>query len=410
MVSKPPRWSPVGVTGVIEPPCLEKEGFGPSQESFLRISSAQRLRFGATSADGDARESQQVRHGEFAILACAKLAGPGMPGRRHAQIRTRVGAQQTDEDFGHDASTRRSESVSGAEHFRLLEDVEEERSAPPEDLDQVFRERLHVLRMQDEVVRDSNRPRDRLAGGEAEGLAPLQISLRQCVDFLRDSLRQDAHAETEFRVDLATRLNLQFAFVELEEPRPLDHVAVREFAESTEVLFRRLCEDWDVLHFVIQLVLSADHTVPEPVCGHREFDGHERTLRPVEEPRENREGLDCLRAVACGDLERHGMEDVFDYLGPYKPREEVVDHGPLVVPSNDPAALVEPSLGRDALQGGGLTRLLWYFNTPRPSRGTVRVSSFRESPPGAEPFTFRPRPSSPALLRPARKPTPPSSL
>src|SRR5256885_4693499 len=29
-------------------------------------------------------------------------------------------------------------------HFRLLEDVEEERSAPPEDLDQVFRERLQV--------------------------------------------------------------------------------------------------------------------------------------------------------------------------------------------------------------------------------------------------------------------------
>ena len=189
-----------------------------------------------------------------------------------------------------------------------------------------------------------------MAGGDAEGLAALQVSLREGMDFLRDGLGQDAYSETEFRIDLATRLDLQLAFVELEEPRPLDYVSLGEFAETAEVLFRWLREDRDVLHLVIQLILPTDHAVPEPVRGDGELDGHERPFRPVEETREDRECLDRLHGVG-GHLERDGMEDVLDHFGPDEPSEEVVDHGPLVVPSDDPATFVEPSLRRDAREG-----------------------------------------------------------
>src|SRR3989442_652438 len=122
-----------------------------------------------------------------------------------------------------------------AEHLRLLENIQEQGRSSPEDLDQVFRERFHVVGVQDQIVRDPDGSRDRLAGGDAEGLAPLQVSLREGMDFLRDGLGQDAYSETEFRIDLATRLDLQLAFVELEEPRPLDHVSLGELAETAKV-------------------------------------------------------------------------------------------------------------------------------------------------------------------------------
>src|SRR5438309_1750528 len=113
-----------------------------------------------------------------------------------------------------------------AEHLRLLEDVEEQGRSPPEDLDQMFRKRLQVVGMQDQLVRDPDRSRDRLAGGDSEGLAPLQVSLREGMDLLRDGLGQDAYPEAELRTELATRLDLQLAFFELEELRPLDHVSL----------------------------------------------------------------------------------------------------------------------------------------------------------------------------------------
>src|SRR5437660_9829907 len=116
-------------------------------------------------------------------------------------------AQQTDEELGHDAPARRSESMPTAEHLRLLENVEEQWRTPPEDLDEVFRERLQVLGVQDQIVRDPDGSRDRLAGGDAEGLAPLQVSLREGMDLLRDGLGQGASAEAEFRIALWNRLD-----------------------------------------------------------------------------------------------------------------------------------------------------------------------------------------------------------
>src|SRR5439155_22335481 len=103
------------------------------------------------------------------------------------------------------------------------------------------------------------------------------------MDFLRDGLGQDAYSETEFRIDLATRLDLQLAFVELEEPRPLDYVSLGEFAETAEVLFRWLRADRDVLHLVIQLILPTDHAVSAPLRGDRELYGQARTFRPAAE-------------------------------------------------------------------------------------------------------------------------------
>src|SRR5438128_11329108 len=111
------------------------------------------------------------------------------------------------------------------------------------------------------------------------------------MDFLRDGLGQDAYSETEFRIDLATRLDLLLAFVELEEPRPLDHVSLGECAETAEVLFRRLREDRDVLHLVIQRILPADHAVPEPIRGDGAPRGPERPSRPVDERRDGGERL-----------------------------------------------------------------------------------------------------------------------
>src|SRR5438552_8499402 len=121
-----------------------------------------------------------------------------MPARGHAEVRARICTQQTDEDLGHDPPARRSESMPAAEHLRLLENVEEQGRTPPEDLDQVFRERLHVVGVQDQIVRDPDGSRDRLAGGDAEGLAALQVSLREGMDFLRDGLGQDAFPKLSF--------------------------------------------------------------------------------------------------------------------------------------------------------------------------------------------------------------------
>src|SRR5438046_10509264 len=101
------------------------------------------------------------------------------------------------------------------------------------------------------------------------------------MDFLRDGLGQDAYSETEFRIDLATRLDLQLAFVELEEPRPLDHAPLGEFAETAEVSYRWLREDREARHLVMQLTLPTHHAVPEPVRDDRELDSHERPHRPV---------------------------------------------------------------------------------------------------------------------------------
>src|SRR5437667_10447341 len=101
------------------------------------------------------------------------------------------------------------------------------------------------------------------------------------MDFLRDGLGQDAYSETEFRIDLATRLDLQLAFVELEEPRPLDHVSLGEFAETAEGLFRRLREDREVLHLVMQLILPTDQAVPAPVRGGGALAGHGGAARRV---------------------------------------------------------------------------------------------------------------------------------
>src|SRR5205823_12881832 len=101
----------------------------------------------ATAANRYAPEAEQVRDGEFAVLAGTEYAGPRMPARGHAEVRARIRTQQTDEDLGHDAPARRSESMPAAEHLRLLENVEEQGRTPPEDLNQVFRERLHVVRV-----------------------------------------------------------------------------------------------------------------------------------------------------------------------------------------------------------------------------------------------------------------------
>src|SRR2546427_2841357 len=102
-----------------------------------------------------------------------------------------------------------------AEHLRLLENIEEQGRSSPEDLDQVFRERFHAVGVQDQIVRDPDGSRDRLAGADAEGLAPLQVSLRKGMDFLRYRLVQDAYSETELRIDLATPLDPLLAFLEL---------------------------------------------------------------------------------------------------------------------------------------------------------------------------------------------------
>ena len=202
--------------------------------------------------------------------------------------------------------------------------------------------------MQDEIFRKSEGPRDRLTGGQPEGLPSLQVALGERMDLLRDRVREDADAERELRVDLPARLRVELAPVELEKPRPLDHVPRREFTETPQVLGGWLREDRDVLHLVIEFVFPADHAVPEPVRADGELDGHEWALRPVEEPREDRERLDRLRLLGDRDLECDGMEDVLDHFGPDEPREEVVDHGPLVMPADDPASLVEPPIGREA--------------------------------------------------------------
>src|SRR5439155_279815 len=201
---------------------------------------------------------------------------------------------------------------------------------------------------QDEIFRKSEGPRDRLTGGQPEGLPSLQVALGERVDLLRDRVREDADAERELRIDLPARLRFELAPVELEKPRPLDHVPRGEFPEAPQVLGGWLREDRDVLHLVVELVFPADHAVPEPVRADGELDGHEWALRPVEEPREDRERLDRLRLLGDRDLECDGMEDVLDHFGPDEPREEVVDHGPLVMPADDPASLVEPPIVREA--------------------------------------------------------------
>src|SRR5438067_2066642 len=144
------------------------------------------------------------------------------------------------------------------------------------------------------------------------------------MDLLSDRVREDADAERELRVDLPARLRVELAPVELEKPRPLDHVPRREFTETPQVLGGWLREDRDVLHLVIEFVFPADHAVPEPVRADGELDGHEWALRPVEEPREDRERLDRLRLLGDWDLECDGMEDVLDHFGPDEPREVVL--------------------------------------------------------------------------------------
>src|SRR5947208_176289 len=295
-----------------------------------------------------AGEAEQVGDREDAVFAGPEFALLRTPQRADAQVRGRVAAEESDEDLRDDAPADRAESAPLAQHLGFLQDVEEEGRTRAEGAQEGFGERLHLLGVQDEILRKSEGPRDRLTGGQPEGLPSLQVALGERVDLLRDRVREDADAERELRVDLPARLRFELAPVELEKPGPLDHVPRGEFPEAPQVLGGWLCEDRDVLHLVVELVFPADHAVPEPVRADGELDGHEWALRPVEEPREDRERLDRLRLLGDRDLECDGMEDVLDHFGPDEPREEVVDHGPLVMPADDPASLVEPPIGREA--------------------------------------------------------------
>src|SRR5438128_11661671 len=122
--------------------------------------------------------------------------------------------------------------------------------------------------MKDEFLWEVNRPGDRLPRRNPERLSSAQVALGERVDSPCDRLGQDTEPERELRVDLAARLDLEPTARELEEPRPLDHVPRRKRPEASKVFHWQLREDRDLLHFRVQLVLSADHAVPAPVSGH----------------------------------------------------------------------------------------------------------------------------------------------
>src|SRR5207245_5830060 len=168
-----------------------------------------------------------------------------------------------------------SEPPTTAEQLRFFEDVEEQGRVFAERLHEILRERLEIARVQDEVLRDAHGPRDILPRRQAERLAALEVPLRERVDRLRYRLREDAQSERELRVNLPTRLDIELALRELEEPRPLDHVSRRPLSEAAKVLFRRLREDRDVLHGLGELVLASDHRVSQPGGRHGQLQGHE---------------------------------------------------------------------------------------------------------------------------------------
>src|SRR3989475_984883 len=307
-----------------------------------------------SSSDRDPRESEQVRHGELAVPGRAELTGLGSPRRLDREIRRRVCREQSDENFRNDPTTDGPEFPALAEDLGLLKDVVEQGRVLAERFQELVRERPQPLPAQDEVLGDSHGAPNRLPRRQAQRLAPLQIPLRQRMDLLRHRLREDAEPEGELRVDLPARLDIEATLDELEETCPLDHVSRRPFAEPAEVLLRRLREDRDVLHLVIQLVLAPDHAVPEPVRAHGEFDGHERPLREVEELQDDLEGVDRLRLGPRGHLEAHGPQNVLDPLVPDEPRKEVVDDRPLIMPPHDPTSLVEPFLGWERRERRGV--------------------------------------------------------
>src|SRR3989475_8793504 len=306
-----------------------------------------------SSSDRDPRESEQVRHGELAVPGRPELTGLRSPRRLDREVRRRVCREQSDEDFRDDPTADGPELPALAEDLGLLEDVEEQGRVLAERFQELVRERPQPLPAQDEVLGDSHGARNRLPRRQAQRLAALQIPLRQCMNLLRHRLREDAEPERELRVDLPARLDLEAALDELEETRPRNHVSRRSFAEPAEVLLRRLPEDPDVDHLVIQLVLAPDHAVPEPVPADGEFDGHERPLREVEELQDDLEGVDRLRLGPRGHLEAHGPQDVLDHLVPDEPRKEVVDDRPLIMPPHDPTSLVEPLLGGERRERRG---------------------------------------------------------
>src|SRR6266508_2945965 len=311
-------------------------GSGPARGSYSSF------RGDEPSSDRHAGEAEQVRDRELAVFPRAELAGLRVPVRLHAQEGERVASQQPDEDLRDDSAVDRSEPLPLAQDLRLLQDVEEQGHVLPEDADEVLRQGLQVSRMQDQFLWEPDRTGDRLPGRQAERLSPPQVAFGERMDSPRDRLGQDAEPERELRVDLAARLDLEAAALELEEPRPLDHVSRRKHPEAPQVLRRRLREDRDILHLGVQLVLPADNAVPEPVGADGELDGHERTSPPVKELQNRRERLDRLRPTACRHLERDRPQDVVDHVVPDEAREEVVDDGPLVMPADDPPSLIEP--------------------------------------------------------------------
>src|SRR5205823_10541645 len=148
--------------------------------------------------------------------------------------------------------------------------------------------------------------------------------------------------------DLAAGLRLEGAAAETEEPRPLDHMPDRESAEPTEVFRRFLREDRDVLDLRVQLVLAAYHAVAEPVGPDGELDGHEWMVLPVEEFPHDPMRPDRVGRRSRGDLERVRLQDVVDHIVADESGEEIVDHGPLKVPPDDPSGLVESSSFRES--------------------------------------------------------------
>ena len=70
-------------------------------------------------------------------------------------------------------------------------------------------------------------------------------------------------------------------------------------------------------------------------------------MLPREELQDDVDGLHCLLAAIRRDRERVGLEDIADDIIPDEPDQEVVDDGPLEVPSDRGPGLVEPL-------GGGL--------------------------------------------------------
>src|SRR6266540_249507 len=275
-------------------------GSGPARGSYSSF------RGDEPSSDRHAGEAEQVRDRELAVFPCAELAGLRAPVRLHAQEGERVSSQQPDEDLRDDPATDRSEPLPLAQDLRLLEDLEEEGCVLAEDADEVLRQRLEVARMQDQILREADCPGDRLSRRQPERLAPPQVAFRESVDASRDRLGQDADPERELRVDPAARLDFEAAALELEEPRPLDHVPRRERPEAPQVFGRRLREDRDVLHLGVQLVLPADHAVPEPIRADGELDRHERAGPPVEELQDRGSVLIVFAPLPAGTLNDTG--------------------------------------------------------------------------------------------------------